>query len=556
MSLDPCVPFATSHWPPGHLEGVDGSLWRVRTTHPTRSHFRQVCTTLVTWDELSDAVRIGWEPPKEAHVGGAGAGAGEDGPPNLASHPWIRNAIRGRAAGRVVPPKTLDALLLALRETFLTQRAAILVSIRSNRVALFVPFANERFAQSAQIRIKLVDPGDSERVCDDVATYASAKMRATGVDERATMLADTKRWWFNGHVICNVLPRDVWGDGNVSVLHHMFMELCHAAPVPDVDLLLNRRDAPLGRVPIPTLDLFGRKGTHDLWPHPEDWMLAMQRTLSFPEAGRTISTDPSLLGMPPLSEPAWAARKPVAVFRGSTTGYGVDARYNTRLKLFDLAAAHPDLLDVQLTGYNTRDRVAGVEQDGDVTVVSVTCPPVRKLRAHFGEPSRRVPLSEQVRAHRYAICVEGHQAAARLGALLWAGVTVLYVFPSANVVGPDVWITQGLRMMEWSRHEVGDTPRGPLSKARVSHLLPVKNDLSDLADAVRWCNANPRSAFAIARAGQAFVRTHAMAPKPILLYMRALLWEIATTAGDEDSDSDSDEETDDPWFGVGANRFV
>lgn len=522
--MDPCVPFASTHYPKRSLERVPGALWRVRTTHPTRPGFGHTCTLLTTWTELSDAVRIGWLPPRTlapAHV------AKDQGPSK-----WMY-AVLGRRGGADAPPypTTLDAVLRALRATFLRDRAAIYVCLRNNALVMFVPFANETFA--SRRRVRLLDPAGGADLEDDAGSYADHKARATGVDERRSMIRDTSRWWWNGHVACNVAPAGVWGDAHVAALHHMIFEACATGVVPDADFVINKRDAPLGLLPIPTFNLYGDVARHALLPTPEDWLLGGFGP--YPARGTDASADLSLVTIPEVHRERWAAKQARAVFRGSSTGAGVDIDTNVRIKIADIARRNPDLIDGGITSWNARDRIV---RDGDDECV-VTCPNTKALRERFGTVET-IPLPEQAARFRFAIYAQGHQAASRLTALFHCGFTVIYVRPTAP--GPDTWISGALRFVRWAPGETGVSSK----RAHQCHAIEVEPDASNLTNAVRWLVANPECAFSLARVGQRFVRESVLTRERMARYVRAAINSFS-------HDGDDDATNEDAWFGLAHN---
>lgn len=503
------LPFVHTHGPEATLEGQGRPA---HATHPTRPFFHCI-TTLMNWDELERAVRTAWIPPAQS----SGPVAMDKRTP-----PWM-GAIRLRPCS--ARPQTIEALLEALRWFMDRRRAAVFVSIRHGRLRLFVPFVKERW-RCRDAKWDLRDPLNLGRRLR-VDEYVEAKKRATG--RREEVLHDTTRWWTNGHVVCNVLPRDVWSDFHLAALHHMVMSACEGgesdmAPLPDVDLVLNKRDAPLLTKlfipsappttvePLPTFSFYTGPAALDRpWPLPEDWTLA----------GRG-PYPPAPAPPPPryatVNRTTWKTREPVAVFRGSSTGAGLDARTNQRIGLVHMARSAPRelaaMLDVGITSWNTRDRI--VAMPGGELVV--TCPVTRDLERAYGT-AERIPMAEQARRFRFAIYVAGQQAANRLGELMLAGFTILYVEPRADVLGPHTWLHDALVWAEW---------RSSARKLRPgANCLKVREDLSDLLDAVRWCRENDDMAMRIANAAQRFALTNLTTVR-MVRYARRQIQSVAT----------------------------
>ena len=87
-----------------------------------------------------------------------------------------------------------------------------------------------------------------------------------------------------------------------------------------------------------------------------------------------------------------------------------------------------------------------------------------------------VPIFEQS-AYKYLIYVEGHCAACRYGFMMRLGSVILKV--ESRCVADRTWYM-------------------PLLRPWVDHV-PVRADLSDLLDKVRWCRAHDEACKKIAR---------------------------------------------------------
>jgi len=118
-------------------------------------------------------------------------------------------------------------------------------------------------------------------------------------------------------------------------------------------------------------------------------------------------------------ESRWDSRLSCAVFRGSATGCGTTRSNNPRLALVSnfgpgTQAAASGLFDVKITGRNKRLR-----KHPEESYLKVLPP------AH-NEKHNWMTMEEQVK-YRFAIYVEGHSAASRLGRLMREGFVILAV---------------------------------------------------------------------------------------------------------------------------------
>ena len=79
-------------------------------------------------------------------------------------------------------------------------RAAVYCLVVGNRLALFAPFANAEFRNDWS-----GDMVTSPRNLREFLVTAAARFWPEDV------LQDPSRWWDNGSLICNVMPREIWG---------------------------------------------------------------------------------------------------------------------------------------------------------------------------------------------------------------------------------------------------------------------------------------------------------------------------------------------------------
>jgi hypothetical protein len=131
-----------------------------------------------------------------------------------------------------------------------------------------------------------------------------------------------------------------------------------------------------------------------------------------------------------------------------------------RWRLHELGAAHAELLDVEHVSW-------------------VTTPGSERLSTVAGN---QLTLAKQVARWGLLIDVEGNGWSARLKLLLHSGRPLFVQDPP--------W-----QEFFWDELEP------------MTHFIPVRRDLGDLVDQVRWAIQHPERAQEIGRAGQAFART-------------------------------------------------
>lgn len=422
----------------------------------------ELCTS---WTELVESL-VYWTPPA----------APQPRPCALNAVSALCQSVRTKESAH--RPVSWETLLDGLSECFFEHRCGIFVSVRNHTLAFFQPFANASFRNTGAIQ--LVDPLNPERNVSSVDDYIRCKHRATGVHEKS-MLRDVHDWWFNGDIVCNVVPPGVWGR---SMFHSLCAMLSHVSPqLNDCDFILNKRDAPLNLRSIPCLSFYTNDTIRDLpCPLPRDWECSPCST---------------------IQKSRWATRRNKAVFRGSSTGPGLTLNTNRRLQLAHVAKSAPSLLDVGITSFNVRDRV--ISQSGTTRVI--TCAATRTLMQTIPK-SDCMTISDQASQFKYALYVAGHQAADRLGALLNNGFVVIHVEGDVLDDHPThVWFWHSLKRC--SIHSLRKRPR------QSCHVISCP--LSCLIDTVTWLNANPIIAFRIARTSQHFFQQSVLCRKSAFL---------------------------------------
>ena len=257
------------------------------------------------------------------------------------------------------------------------------------------------------------------------------------------------------------------------------------------------------------------------FPAAYDWEAATGRI--YPPHGSEMYTAANAASV------AWGERVETAFFRGTATGGGVDCATNQRLnaaRLSQLWAADPayngeyddgpPYLSAGLTSWNFRDKVS---PGGDCTLCFIQPPKgvpqqhgkaqapaaIGHAAAGIGRlpppPPRLLPGEAALRllgtaeatdlkaavgaqsSYKYLLYIEGHCAACRYTYMLGTGSLILRVLPSAGCPAPEMWYF-------------------PLLAPYVDHV-PVRADLSDLAEVIGWCRSHDAECRAIAARGKA-----------------------------------------------------
>ncbi|KAJ1450261.1 glycosyl transferase family 90-domain-containing protein [Pelagophyceae sp. CCMP2097] len=522
-------------------------------SNPQRPHMTQMITMLVSWEQVDKYLlkvrgeyNARWPPQlctqafcdeaaaKNVWAGEAGAFAGAEMEVRL-------DLPMHRRLNAFAVEATLSYL-------FDHMRCGIYVMIRRNQVAMFVPFVNGEFRNTWGHLLQVQgNTGNDE--------YYARKRSETG--SRAEMfLPDRQEWWANGNIMCNEHSKtnepaeasQLWGDRFGAALRDMLDAMCAERTVGDCEFFVNKRDYPQikyhedsddeedgparGEAVEPygfVVDQDDRDADADVslprahrdvslapvcsfycserfadvpWPTSEDWEAAIGTILP-PSFDHEVRGNDVVLQVEPRDlfteekfrkfECTWEEKVETAFFRGTATGGGVSAATNQRLALTTLCydwrraasakpakkyspseqfaklagSVSPPLLDSEITGWNTRDKKLGA---APMTYIRKDRFPFSAGKNHF------VPIFQQSR-YKYLIYVEGHCAACRYGFMMRLGSVILKV--ESKCVADTMWFF-------------------PLLRPFVDHV-PVRADLSDLADQIRWCKTHDAECRAIAK---------------------------------------------------------
>jgi hypothetical protein len=178
----------------------------------------------------------------------------------------------------------------------------------------------------------------------------------------------------------------------------------------------------------------------------------------------------------------WEQKKPSALFRGTATGGGVTPETNQRLRIAQLGYEWEQmsvqtpgqllpkkvldpttgqtvpLLDAKITGWNYRDKKIATTP---MTFIQPKEYPFTGSKANFIEIYKQS-------TYKYLIYIEGHCAACRYGFMMSLGSVILKV--ESTCVAGSMWYF-------------------PLVKEYYDHV-PVKADMSDLEEKLKWCQEN------------------------------------------------------------------
>jgi hypothetical protein len=172
---------------------------------------------------------------------------------------------------------------------------------------------------------------------------------------------------------------------------------------------------------------------------------------------------------------------------------GVTAATNQRLNIAVLSeewsthAKYHDYLDAKIVGWNMRDKKLAGQK---MTFINKSNFPFEVTTANF------TPIYEQS-SYKYLLYIEGHCAACRYGFMMVLGSVILKV--DSRCVADQLWYF-------------------PLLEPYYDHV-PVKADLSDLAEQIEWCRTHDEECKLIASRAR-MIHDRFLSKEGILDYMQ------------------------------------
>lgn len=325
---------------------------------------------------------------------------------------------------------------------FYAHRCAVKVIIKSGK-CLLLPFVNtdmdNRLAWSDGL-----SPIRLSYFYGSLENHYKKKKEIFGYSDREDpgFLQDSQKWWLNGHILCNVVPKNLWSTRGLDAMQEMIDEAIIVGDLKDNTYVLNKRDSPMMRTFGSPFSSLGATRLHPIYDRP------MKPPLSFyvgplwsdiaiplPESWTWSTRDDADGGgfllqkcfreFGILSQSEFESKLNTCVFRGTATGAGLNFD-NQRIKLCSLRI---EGLDAGITAWNQRDRII----DG---VVHFQVPPQLPLCG-------RLTPKEQAQ-YKIILYVDGHQAASRLIWHLASGCAIFMVDPAPLCLAPKIWLHEYL----------------------------------------------------------------------------------------------------------------
>ena len=387
----------------------------------------------------------------------------------------------------------IDTTYSTFKYIFEKLKKGIYVSIRNNKLDVFLPFSNVKYINN----------------WSEILKKSNSKL-VKKIKNKSYNLPDPKRWYANNCIFTTYNLKYKYkksiqeGDKTIVPLKYFLIGYIqyledNDIKIDDVDFFFNPRDFPILKHDYkepyeqifpdqkieekyqyksytPILSQCGNINFHDIPAPTEDDMLRITKDI-YPDSCKNPYNP-----LPDI-ESEFSKKKSVCVFRGSATGCGTTIETNMRLKAAQLSYEWEksgefknkdgeNILDAKLTAWNKKPKI----YEGEFDEINI-----KDFKFETGK-SNFMDLKEQSK-HKYILNIDGHVKAFRLGNELRMGSVILLVDSPYTL-----WFQNKLKEYE--------------------HYVPVKDDLSNLKDRLQWCLDNDDKCKEIANNAKKFYDKH------------------------------------------------
>ena len=410
--------------------------------------------------------------------------------------------------------KNLDAISVTntFKYIFNKFKKGIFVKIVNNKLKVFLPFSNVNFVNEWSNNIK-IDPkyGNIYNFFSHISKLEERRFIKSMVNNFINT------WYSNNCLLRHEYPIGE-NDTNISCLKNMLEELCEKRIIPDIEFFINKRDFPLlskndfepyyhlwdsKKIPLvshkynkycPILSMSSNieDFTDILLPCHDDWI----RVQNYENKWFPFSRQKDIYNF----NTKWEDKKNIAIFRGSSTGSGVTIKTNQRLNIAYLSTIFPNdennipYLDAGITKWNVRPRkIMGEKYLQTIDIDSIPFKLVDSITPNIQS------------TYKYIVHIDGHTSAFRLSYQLNMNSVLLIVKSEWKI---------------WYRDMLKE----------YIHFIPVKEDLSDLLDKIKWCRNNDDKCKEIANNARNFYNKY-LQKEGILDYCQKLFIDIKRDVG-------------------------
>lgn len=357
-------------------------------------------------------------------------------------------------------------------------KKGIFVKIISNKLKIFLPFTKNKYKNTCGDRYNI----DMNK-WKSIEQFFEYICNGEGYTFNKNLVNyDTWSWYSNNCLIRYDFNVDN-GQNNIHCIRDMLLELCLNREIPDIEFFINRKDFPI-------ITRNHTEAYYHIWGHNyplidykfEKYMNIFSMCTSNDNADMVFPTyeDWSRVAVTEYNpkryyvsssynydfdfNTKWEEKIPTAVFRGSSTGYGVTIDTNPRLMAAFISNSKDNivykgnkLLDACITKWNLRAR----KLINCKNLQTIDINDMKKKGIVLG--NKLTP--EEQSCYKYILNIDGHVSAFRLSLEMSMCSVILKVDSKWKI-----WFSDMLKPYE--------------------HYIPVKEDLSDLLEKIKWCRDN------------------------------------------------------------------
>ena len=406
---------------------------------------------------------------------------------------------------------------IAINNTFLyifhKFKKGIFIKIKNNKLEVFLPFSKVNYTNEWHSSVSIDSKFNN---INEIIKYCQEAEGRIFEPNRINLFMN--KWYANNCLVRFEYPLSE-GDSGTSQMKDMFTNLCNTRKIPDIEFFVNRRDFPLlttnetepynmiygKNFPLcshnytkyaPILSMVTREDYADVAiPTWEDWerVSSIEKGKFFPKSCKNYNVDFNL---------DWESKKNIAMFRGGSTGPGINIKTNPRLHVAHISSVLKptykgnSIIDAGITNFNMRPRLIHFSSRTVLTTI-------KKENLLFKKASF---LSQQEQSnYKYIINIPGHSAAFRLGYEMKMGSCILLVDTPYKL---------------WFRKYL----------IKYKHFIPIKADLSDLIEKIKWCIDNDDKCKIIAQNALEFYNKY-LNENGVLDFLQGLLCNIKKEIG-------------------------
>lgn len=402
---------------------------------------------------------------------------------------------------------TFESIKNTMDYMFNKMKKGVLVGIKNNKLVLFLPFSKENYLNDnfTELYFDEYDKKDLENYKKNPTRELKKKLENTVKKymykyklNTNNIYFDREKWVAND---CFFRNENYEGDKSEAAYEDFLREICKNRQISDCIFIMNLRDHPMlhkelkdSYTNLVDKDL-PEKYKHKLWTpilsqggSKDNADICLVTTDDWSRISQNYYPDDCANGYTQdINLCPWEDKIEKAVFRGSATGCSIDET-NVRIKAANLSKEYPEYLDAGITSLN---RKLKKNKGKPIEIIN---PQIIKNRVGF------MKLNEKIR-YKYILNLEGHVSAFRLGYEFSLGSVILLADSKYYL-----WFSYLLKPYE--------------------HYIPIKEDLSDLIEKIKWCRESDKECKKIAENGIKFYNKY-LTKEGVYDYMQTVFNKIS-----------------------------